>query len=116
MRGVGWREGSKRDFSAAQADSFADERGGERRRLAPVEMTVGSRCLGRQLLQSCWELGDGSEKQIWFRRAQAFFCGEWPEDTDDAHVCAFGHLHIFWGITHVDAMRGLEADTLKGEI
>jgi hypothetical protein len=26
MWGAGWREGAKRDFSTAQADSFADER------------------------------------------------------------------------------------------
>ena len=42
MRGVGWRESAKRDFSTAQADSFADERG-ERRRLATVLPAAGRR-------------------------------------------------------------------------
>ena len=31
-------------------------------------------------------------------------------------MCAFGHLHIFRGITHVNAVRGFQADALKGEI
>ena len=29
---------------------------------------------------------------------------------------AFGHLYVFWGITDVDAVRGCQADALKGEI
>ena len=29
---------------------------------------------------------------------------------------AFGHLYVFRGITDVDAVRGLQANALKGEI
>jgi len=31
-------------------------------------------------------------------------------------VRAFGHLYVFWGITDIDAVRGFQPDTLKGEI
>ena len=49
-------------------------------------------------------------------RAQAFFGGKWTENPDDAHVRAFGHLHIFWGIAHVNAVRGFQSDALKSKI
>ena len=29
---------------------------------------------------------------------------------------AFGHLYVFWGITDVDAVRGCQANALKGKI
>jgi hypothetical protein len=53
MRGVGWREGTKRDFSTAQADSFADERGEK-----------ASACFGRN---DRWALTFG--KQAWVGRS-----------------------------------------------
>jgi hypothetical protein len=44
------------------------------------------------------------------------FGGKWTDNTNDAHVRAFGHLHVFGRVTYINALRGFEADALEREI